>query len=354
MNSSWTLVFCLQLFLSMSHNVYQSTVIPIINLKDNDAEIASNLFSAATQYGFFYLIGHDLPIEIKRNLLDEAKNFFNLNDSIKYDLELKIGESYGYTPFESETLNQTVSKYGDTKESFYVCDDKIKYGDNHGFMHKNAWPSSDLLPNFKETTMNYIDSITALGYKMNEYLALSLNLSRNYFNIDAIFGDKPQNALRMIHYLPIASNIEIGRFGAGQHTDYGILTFLVTDGNPGLQILHNNQWIDVSGIENNNNEPLINEPVIIVNIGDELQRITNDHYKSTKHRVVIKQAKDRYSAAFFWEPNLDAIMKCVETICDEDDGSKELPKYEPITHRQHLTKKFAEAYNTVNINKNEL
>ena len=339
-------------WLCHSHNLYQNTVIPVINLRDNEDKIASDIFYAATQYGFFYLIGHNVSFTLKQSLLNEAENFFNLNDNIKNELQFKIGEHYGYTPFASETLNQTISNYGDTKESFYICDENIEYDADINWSHKNVWPSYDILPTFKKNTMNYFNEMNILGFKMNQYLALSLNLSRNYLNVDSMFGYHPQPALRLIHYLPIISNIEIGSFGAGQHTDYGILTFLVSDGNPGLQILHRNEWIDVSDLENQHK----NEPVIIVNIGDELQRLTNDHYKSTKHRVVMKEAIDRYSAAFFWEPNLSAIIKCVETICS-DDGSKEKPKYQPITHRKHLTNKFTKAFQTVknnHIHKTEL
>lgn len=321
----------------------QSNVIPVINLRDNEDKIASDLFSAATEYGFFYLIGHNVSIQVKQSLLNEANKFFNLDNNIKNELKLKIGEHYGYTPFQSETLNQTLSNYGDTKESFYICDENINYDENINWSSKNVWPSTHHLPTFKSILIDYFDTMNKLGYKLNEYLSLSLNLSRNYFNVDEIFGNKPQNVLRLIHYFPIISDIEIGRFGAGQHTDYGIMTFLITDNNQGLQILINDEWLDIDTEIPSIYDQYKNETVIIVNIGDELQRMTNDHYLSTKHRVLMKQAIHRYSAAFFWEPRLTAIIKCVETICD---SSKETPKYQPITHGEHLRRKFTKAFET--------
>merc|ERR1712061_621432 len=117
----------------------------------------------------------------------------------------------------------------------------------------------------------------------------------------------------MGHYLPIVSDFEIGRFGAGEHTDFGFLTFLVADENEGLQIFDDQveEWMDVSGHAPGYED----EAVIIVNIGDELQMSTNDRFSSTKHRVVIKQPIHIYSAVFFWEPNLKHIFECVDSIC---------------------------------------
>eukprot|EP01084_Bolivina_argentea_P126080 223311_1 len=314
-------------------SITQDTMIPVLDLRQDEQSIVNTLYTAATEYGFFFLVGHNLSFELKHNLLSESHHFFDLDDSIKNELKYVIGTNFGYLPFEAQVLNQTLSKYGDTNEGYYVCDDTIEHDPNNGWSYQNAWPPRELLPDFKPTLMRYFSEMKQLGYAMNEYVALSLNLSRNYFNVNQIFGDKPLPALRMIHYLPIVSDEEIGRFGTGQHTDFGFMTFLITDGVQGLQILHGDEWMDVheSNIE-------AHEPVIIVNIGDELQMSTNGHYLSTKHRVFAKEPNHRYSAAFFWEPNLSAVIKCVESICG-DEGWNEIPKYDTVTHRQHLTKK---------------
>eukprot|EP01084_Bolivina_argentea_P260318 439575_1 len=331
-------------YVNSNNNITHNSPIPMIDLRENEQTITAKLYSAATEYGFFYLIGHNVSNELKNKLLNEATNFFNLNESIKNQLQYVTGTNFGYTPFEAETLNQTLSNYGDTKESFYICDENIKYDKKHGWSYKNVWPSQHLLPEFKHTTTQYFNKMKNLGHKMNEYVALSLNLSRNYFNAYEFFGYQPLPVLRIIHYLPIVSNESIGIFGTGQHTDYGIMTFLITDGTQGLQILYNNEWIDVR-VPNNKNELLI-----VVNLGDELHMSTNGHFLSTKHRVFIKQPTDRYSAAFFWEPNLSAVIKCVDTICGEK-GWNEKGKYDIITHKEHLTRKFSAAYESV---KNEL
>ena len=351
--STVTLILVFLVVSNVAMDIYDAnTVIPVIDLRQNDEIIASKLYSAATHYGFFYLIGHNVSTQQKDDLFEQSLNFFNLADSIKHSLLYVPGETFGYTPFESETLNQTLSTYGDTKESFYLCDDSIDFDENIQWSSQNLWPSEDVLPKFRGVATKYFDAMSALGYKMNEYVALSLNLSKNYFSEQQIFGQEPMAVLRLIHYFPILSDEGIGRFGAGQHTDYGFMTFLVTDGNEGLQIYDDNteEWLDVKGDVSGYED----EAVIIVNIGDQLQRSTNDRFLSTKHRVVTRQEIDRYSVAFFWEPALDAVVECVESICGEGASVAEMPKYEPITHREHLMNKISATYSKPGSVKNEL
>jgi isopenicillin N synthase-like dioxygenase len=79
------------------------------------------------------------------------------------------------------------------------------------------------------------------------------------------------------------SNPTNGVFGAGAHTDYGMLTVLATDEVPGLQIYQGGHWVDVLPIPG----------TFIINLGDMLERWTNKEFKSTLHRVINHTGQER-------------------------------------------------------------
>lgn len=92
---------------------------------------------------------------------------------------------------------------------------------------------------------------------------------------------------------------EDGGFSAGAHTDYGCLTFLMTDGTPGLQICPDGEWVAVPHIRG----------AFVINLGDMLERWTGGLYRSTLHRVVCTCGKERFSAAFFVEPSFETVVQ---------------------------------------------
>jgi len=57
----------------------------------------------------------------------------------------------------------------------------------------------------------------------------------------------------------------------------------------------------------------------VVNIGDCLMRWTNDVYVSTPHRVVNRSGRERYSIAFFFDPNPDALVEAIATAKSRDE-----------------------------------
>jgi isopenicillin N synthase-like dioxygenase len=122
-----------------------------------------------------------------------------------------------------------------------------------------------------------------------------------------------------------------------------MFTFLVTDGTPGLQVWREGGreggggWRDVPAVEG----------AFIVNLGDMLQRWTNDVFRSTRHRVVIQERGreggaegGRYSAPFFYEPNFDTIVECLPGF--EGEGGKR--RYAPVKSGEYLLGKYRETH----------
>lgn len=106
----------------------------------------------------------------------------------------------------------------------------------------NVWPDPQLLPDFRPTMEDWHQRLTAIGRALAELMGKALQLESSYF--EPMFAE-PIATLRLLHYSQRESDPSRGIFACGAHTDFGFLTLLMTDEHPGLQIYHDNEWIDV-------------------------------------------------------------------------------------------------------------
>uniref|UniRef100_A0A7S3QLD7 Fe2OG dioxygenase domain-containing protein n=2 Tax=Dunaliella tertiolecta TaxID=3047 RepID=A0A7S3QLD7_DUNTE len=229
-----------------------------------------------------------------------------------------------------ETLDPSSQKQGDTKEGFYFGREISPESPEaklplHG---PNQWPNEHLVPGYRASMEQYMRAMNELGHRLLRLLALGLGLPPDHFDR---FFDRPMIFLRPLHYAPKVSAPSEGVFGAGAHSDYGMLTLLKTDDVPGLQI-HTDAtgWMDVPP----------KPECFIINLGDMLERWTNGMYKSTLHRVVNTTGKERYSLACFFEPNFDTIVECLPQCCSPERP----PQFPPTTSGQHLLDKYASTH----------
>ena len=129
--------------------------------------------------------------------------------------------------------------------------------------------------------------------------------------------------LRMLHYPALPADAPAGQMGAGEHTDYGNITLLATDEVGGLEVkTRSGEWIVAP----------VMPGAFVVNIGDCLMRWTNDIYVSTPHRVVNRSGRERYSIAFFLDPNPDARVAAIPSCVPAGES----PKYPPISAADYL------------------
>ena len=177
--------------------------------------------------------------------------------------------------------------------------------------------------NIVTSNANLGNSVTANYYIGDGGLLSNISLS-NVHNGNSI--------LRAIHYPPISSE-PASAIRAEQHEDINLITLLVGASAEGLQLLDkNNEWLPITAPEG----------CIIVNVGDMLQRLTNNKLSSTTHRVVNPRRElwhtHRYSIPFFMHPRSEMDLSCLESCI-----SKEHPlAYEPITAGEYLTERLIE------------
>ncbi|KAH9721152.1 diox n domain-containing protein-related [Citrus sinensis] len=282
--------------------------LPVIDLSSPDRlSTAKSIRQACIDYGFFYLVNHGVEEELIYQMFNESKKFFSLQLEDKMKLARK--EHRGYTALCDEILDPSSTSEGDPKESFYI-------GPLEGTLSSmNQWPSLEILPTWRSTMEYYHQKVLSAGRRLIHLIALALNLNGDFFQkVGAL--DAPMAFLRLLHYPGelVSSNQEV--CGASAHSDYGMITLLATDGVPGLQVCREkfNQprlWEDVPNIKG----------ALIVNIGDMMERWTNCLFRSTLHRV-MSSGQERYSAAFFLDPNGDCVVECLESCCSESNPPK--------------------------------
>ncbi|KAH7659373.1 Aminocyclopropanecarboxylate oxidase protein [Dioscorea alata] len=275
--------------------------LPLIDLSSPDrACSAKSIRKACVDHGFFYLVNHGIEESVLQLVFQDSKKFF----SLPLDEKMKLGykDHRGYTPMFAETLDPS---------------SKIK----------------DVLPCWRATMESYYEQMLAVGKSLISLIALALDLDDLFFEkIGALY--QPMAFIRLLHYPGETIEDNNGRLGASAHSDYGMVTLLVTDGVPGLQICRDKDrqphlWENV---------PHVNG-ALVVNVGDLLERWTNCLFRSTLHRV-LPPGQERYSVAFFIDPNSDCLVECLETCCSE----KNPPRFPAIRSGDHLQARIKASY----------
>jgi isopenicillin N synthase-like dioxygenase len=288
--------------------------------------VAAELGRACREVGFFYISNHGVPAALMSGIFESAAAFFAAPGAAKDEFSIKRSpHNRGYVGIATESLNRV---HADLKEAFNIglelpaSDPEVVAG--KPFRGINLWPQT---PGFRDTALAYFNALWRVGLDLHLAIAADLGLPSTFF---ADKFDRPMATLRLLHYPPRAPD-QSELPGAGEHTDYGSLTILLNDGVGGLEVRRRDgTWITAPPIPG----------AFVCNIGDCLMRWSNDTYVSTPHRVTNPPGRDRYSVAFFLDPNPDALVECLPGC-----AAAGLPaKYPPILAADYLTERLVATY----------
>ena len=285
-----------------------NTGIPILDLRgfnQDKAAFVQKTGDAYRQFGFCGIKNHSIPDKIIETALAASRQFFSLPDEIKLSYHLpEAGGARGYTGMGIEVAKN--SSHPDLKE-FWHTGREIESADPDDILLPNTWPVE--IKNFKQAMYPLYQAMESLGNIILSAVALYLGLSETYFNDKVNRGD---SVLRALHYPPL-QNTNGFSVRAGAHEDINLLTLMAGSHESGLEIMtRDNTWIPVTMIKG----------VIIVNVGDMLQRLTNRVLRSTTHRVVNPGGAavhtSRFSIPFFLHPNPDFLIKTLPECITEN------------------------------------
>ena len=242
------------------------------------------------------------PIDkkVKNNILKTYKAFFDLPFEEKNKVNMDLTSSNrGWGAPKGEQVNPDYNP--DYKEIFDTGPHQKVKDEFRDLTYyaKNLWPEQ--LPLFENTVNNYYNLCTQIGMHVLSFIERSLDLSENFFR-DKF--ENPMSLLRCNYYPPRRSSLSNKDYGIAPHTDYGCLTILLTDNNPGLEIKNpSNEWELVTPKEGE----------VIVNFGDMLEFWSKKKIKATPHRV-FGNNKERFSIPFFFNPQYDTIISKKDKI----------------------------------------
>lgn len=307
--------------------------IPSVDLNDfingnpeQKAAFVQQLGKAYEDIGFVAVKGHFLSDALSADLYEQVQQFYGLDNNVKESYEVPgLAGQRGYTSFGKEHAKGRTE--GDLKEFWqfgqYVDDGdpiKAEYPDN---------VSVNELPKFNALGKEAYKKLEETGKYMLRAIALYLGLDEFYFD------DKIHNGnsiLRAIHYPPI-TNEPKSAVRAAEHEDINLITLLMGASAEGLEVLNKqNNWVGITALPDQ----------LVVNVGDMLQRLTNNKLKSTTHRVVNppkeKWGTSRYSIPFFLHPKSSMKLDCLPSTVD----STHPLAYEPITAGEYLDERLRE------------
>jgi isopenicillin N synthase-like dioxygenase len=299
------------------------------------ARVARDVGLAARDIGFFSVAGHGVPQGLVAEMFAAAHSFFALPASAKAELAIEKSPQYlGYARMAFEKLDP--SRPGDAKESFNMGSERAADDPDllagKPFVGRNQWPESRA---FRATMLQYFEALLAVGLTVHRAIATDLGLPADYF---AHAYERSLSALRVLRYPPHPGTFDGKQFGAGPHTDYGGVTLLAQDDVAGLEVRRGGGG---GGGGGGGPPPPPPQPgTFVCNIGDAMMRWTNDVYVSNAHRVVNRSGRERYSAAFFCEPNPDAVIACLPGCAAPGAPAK----YPPIAFSDYLRSKLEPTY----------
>lgn len=284
------------------------------------------LGAAFHQIGFVGVVNHGIPKTLIDSFYAASKAFFMLPENIKRQYEIAgLAGQRGYTSFGKEHAKQ--STVADLKEFFQIgqevpADDPLKanYPDNVRVAEA---------PDFADLGRQLYQAFEATGAHLLRAIAIHLGLSVDFFDEKIHHGN---SILRSIYYPPITRE-PASAIRAEQHEDINLITLLVGASAGGLELLtKEGEWQQV----------VPEEDEIVINVGDMLQRLTNNYLKSTTHRVVNPPREEwhlpRLSIPFFLHPRSEMDLSCLPSCVSEEQPLA----YEPITAGEYLDERLRE------------
>ncbi|HZY38191.1 MAG TPA: 2-oxoglutarate and iron-dependent oxygenase domain-containing protein [Mucilaginibacter sp.] len=292
-------------------------------------QFSDDIGKAFNETGFVTITNHGLDKQLIDKLYADVKALFALPDEVKMKYEVPgLAGQRGYTSKGKETAKGFTAP--DLKEFWQIGqtvtdDDQLKkeYPENLKVSE---------IPDFNMTTETVYKKLEYAGVHLLKAIAVYLELPEDYFDGKVHNGN---SILRTLHYFPITDPDALApdAVRAGAHEDINLITLLIGASADGLELLtRENEWFPVKAYGED----------LVVNVGDMLQRLTNNKLKSTTHRVVNPPREmmqfSRYSVPFFLHPKSGMDLTCLPYCIDRDHPKQ----YEDITAGEYLDERLRE------------
>ncbi|KAM3341444.1 1-aminocyclopropane-1-carboxylate oxidase 1 [Capsicum galapagoense] len=269
-------------------------------------KIVQEVGHASETWGFFQVINHGIPSRVQDEMKDGVRRFFEQDTEVKKqwytrDLTKEFTFNSNFDLFRGPVTNW--------RDTFRATIAPIP-------------PSPERLPPVcRDILLEYTNQVMKLGDTLFELLSEAIGLEPNHLKDMGC----TEGLLALGQYYPACPQPEL-TLGASKHADNDFLTILLQDHIGGLQVLHQNHWVDVPPTPG----------ALVVNVGDLLQLISNDKFKSVDHRVLASKVGPRISLACFFMTNFAPTQRLYRPI-KELISEHNPPKYRETTIAEFTT-----------------
>jgi len=300
--------------------------IPVIDIgalysQDPEAKrrVAAEIGAACDDIGFFYVVNHNVSVEVSDAAVAMMDKFFALPESERLKVKADKNNRRYRDIWDSVHSNGKLNARDSFDLGFPVAEDDPEVLAGTPLYAPNQYPD---IPGFQEAIEAYYWETFRLGMKILEGFALYLGKPEAFFTRHFT---KPVADMVVNHYLG-AAGLHISDQASGPHTDHGIVTILWQDSLGGLEVMgKDGAWLPAPPLRGS----------YVINIGELMKRWTNGRFKATLHRVVHLQDKSRYSMPLFCNPNFRTVVDPRDLGVADDDAL-----YPPIQSGEFLLQRF--------------
>ncbi|XP_021804630.1 1-aminocyclopropane-1-carboxylate oxidase homolog 12-like [Prunus avium] len=290
--------------------------VPVIDLQgingDLHKQIVDEVRAASKTWGFFQVVNHEVPLTVLENMIQGVLKFHEQDLDVKKefysrDREITVRFNSNFDLYKSRAAN---------------------WRDTLAFASAVVDQDPKQLPSVcRDAVIEYTKHVKSLGDQLFGLLSEALGLKPDHLRELECAKDYAF----VCHYYPACPEPEL-TLGSSKHSDPSFLTILLQDQIGGLQVLHDNQWVNVNPISGG----------LVVNIADFLQAISNDKLQSVQHRVLANRAGPRVSiACFFTGEKTGALAKSYGPI-KELISEENLPLYRHFLISEYYGKFFSQ------------
>ncbi len=295
-------------------------------------EFAQQLGSALKDIGFAVLTGHGIDLELYEQCNASVRQLFEqttVNQRMAFEAHRHGSVNQGYFP-----IKKTSIIHPDLVEGWVFCRRAFDLDSKPGFNESEFWPLPGYEAVFRQLVTAHEKLILPVMQSMLRFLGCDPHLYDKKLTTTN-FGFR-------LNYYPAVSPDDHDS-GAGRmlgHEDVDLFTFLPAPDVDGLQVLNrrNMKWVR------------LNAPAgsIILNTGDYMQRISNDIFPSTTHRVsdpvnpgLLDQPRISFPMAIYlWENEILETLPCT--------GESKYPPVSALRFHTAITSKYYGAEYAVN------
>ncbi|XP_060964948.1 2-oxoglutarate-dependent dioxygenase 19-like [Cannabis sativa] len=274
---------------------------------DQRSKILDDLRKACEDWGFFTLINHGISDSVMKKMMEVSESFFNMGEEEKKEFE-----------GNGDILDPIC--YG-TNINCNIGGKQVLFWRN--FIKFIAHPQfeSPYKPiGFREAAEEYGKRTREICGVLMRGISKTLGLEENCIE-KATNLDMGLQYLLMNDYQSCPNPDQV--IGLPPHTDPALMNILIQNDVGGLQILHNGKWVNWKAMPYS----------IIVDIGDQMQILTNDLYKSVKHSAIVNNKSRRISIVSTHGPQEDTKVVPIQELLE---AHGQTPSYKPIPFKQYM------------------